>query len=83
MLLLLCAAYAAHAAVIVSSQLTSLPENLGALSQLDALSVHKNCLASLPQSLSRLRDLSRLSLYENGLEEVPPGFGELVGVQEL
>jgi len=64
-------------------QLTSLPDDFGKLSQMDALSLHKNSLAQLPPSLSRLRDLSRLSLYENELEEIPPGIGELNKVQEM
>jgi Leucine-rich repeat (LRR) protein len=64
-------------------QLTSLPDDFGALSRLDALSLHKNCLTVLPASLSRLKDLSRLSLYENELTEVPAGIGELTGVQEM
>jgi hypothetical protein len=72
-----------HCCPAFAPQLTSLPDDLGALSQLDALSLHKNCLATLPPSLSRLRDLSRLSLYENQLQELPPGFGQLQKVQEL
>jgi Leucine-rich repeat (LRR) protein len=65
------------------AQLTSLPDGLGALDRLDALSVHKNCLTTLPPSISCLVNLSRLSLYENELTALPPEVGCLANLQEL
>lgn len=64
-------------------QLASLPDGIGALAELDALSAHKNCLTALPASISRLSKLSRLSLYENELASLGPELGSLSGVQEL
>lgn len=64
-------------------QLASLPENIGALTEMEALSLHKNQLSRLPSSIGKLTGASRMSLYENQLTEVPPEIGNMANLQEL
>lgn len=64
-------------------QLTSLPERVGDLTEMEALSIHKNLLTRVPPTIGRLVLATRLSLYENKLAEIPPEIGDMENLQEL
>lgn len=55
----------------------SLPENIGALTNLWRLSLAGNRLSKLPESMGQLESLKDLSLSGNQLQEVPAWIGNL------
>ena len=57
--------------------LTSLPESIGDLSALKALSAVGNQITALPQSIGNLQSLTSLELAGNKLEQLPETIGNL------
>ena len=50
---------------LIGSQLTTLPESIGGLSNLTYLRLYKNQLTTLPESIGELNNLEYLDLYVN------------------
>ena len=65
------------------NQLTSVPEALGQLSQLQRLDLSSNRLTSVPEALGQLSQLQRLDLSSNRLTSVPEALGQLSQLQQL
>jgi len=63
--------------------LTSFPESLGQLINLQRLSLFGNQLTSLPETLGQLINLQRLSLASNQLTSLPETLGQLINLQRL
>lgn len=57
--------------------LTGLPESMGALSSLRALSAVGNQLTSLPETIDGLQSLTSLELAGNRLKQLPEALGSL------
>ena len=57
--------------------LTRLPDSIGALSSLQALSAVGNQLTALPDSIGSLQSLTSLELAGNNLTELPESVGNL------
>jgi len=60
-----------------NNQLTSIPESIGNLSNLDVLALYNNQLTTLPESIVNLSSLRALSLHHNQLTTLPDNFCEL------
>ena len=60
-----------------------MPEQIGQLSVLSLLFLHKNQLRVLPPTIGRLVRLELLYLYKNLLEELPQEIGQLRALREL
>ena len=65
------------------NQLTSLPEEIEALSQLKKLYLSYNQLTSLPEGIGALSQLEELGLSYNRLMSLPEGIGALLRLKEL
>ena len=65
------------------NQLTSIPVEVGNLTELQALSLCENKLRTLPPSIALLRNLKSLGLHKNLLTALPPEIVKLRGLQEL
>ncbi len=63
--------------------LTSLPDSLCQLAQLQSLDVSENQLTSLPDSLGQLAQLQALNVVGNQLTSLPDSLGQLVQLQTL
>ena len=63
--------------------LTSLPNNIGELSNLIKLDLQFNNLASLPESIGNLSNLQTLNLFNNSLTSLPNSIGNLTKLQTL
>jgi Leucine-rich repeat (LRR) protein len=66
-----------------NNHLTELPESIGYLQNLEALSVAKNCLVSLPNTICYLSSLLELDVSYNQLESVTPYLGCLEKLKSL
>ena len=66
-----------------SLNLTSLPPELGDLSNIVGLYLSKNQLKSLPPELGQLSNLTRLYLDQNQLTSLPPELGQLSKLSRL
>ena len=66
-----------------SNQLTSLPESVGSLVDLDELLINRNKLTTLPESICKLVHLKRLEMKENELSSLPDKFGKLTDIIDL
>ena len=66
-----------------SNQLTTLPENIGELQNLQKLSLGGNQLTALPESIGGLENLQMLFLYANQLTALPESIGKLRSLQTL
>lgn len=64
-------------------QLTALPDEIGALSQLRGLSIARNALTSLPETIGQLVALEKLDASENQLTYVPNSIGNLRSICDL
>jgi internalin A len=64
-------------------ELSSLPESLGQLTQLQELYAFSNQLSSLPESLGQLTQLQELYAFSNQLSSLPESLGQLTQLQEL
>ena len=58
------------------SKLTSLPESLGQLTQLQAMYLFENQLTALPECLGQLTQLQSLNLGGNQLTSLPEWLGQ-------
>ena len=65
------------------NQLTSLPAEIGQLTNLTSLNLYDNQLTSLPAEIGQLTNLTRLSLGVNQLTSVPAEIGQLTNLTEL
>ncbi|MHA1394894.1 MAG: leucine-rich repeat domain-containing protein, partial [Promethearchaeota archaeon] len=63
--------------------LTSLPESIGNLTNLEKLYLHKNQLSSIPESIGNLKNLKELDLKENQLSSIPESIGNLINLTSL
>lgn len=61
----------------IKNTLVTLPDTIGNLKRLIALSAEDIYLKTLPESLVRLSALTTLNLNDNQLTELPKGFGKL------
>lgn len=66
-----------------SNRLTALPDDVGRLSQLQALVLHHNGLTALPAALFALTALTRLDVAHNLLASLPRAVGGLEGLRAL
>jgi hypothetical protein len=64
-------------------QLTSLPESIGNLSNLQELALYFNQLTSLPESIGNLSNLQELALWGNQLTSIPESIGNLSNLEYL
>lgn len=67
----------------ILSSLTSLPESLSHLTQLEKLILSRNQLTELPSWLCQLTRLRALDLSDNGLTTLPESFGDLSELESL
>ncbi|XP_078583947.1 uncharacterized protein LOC144866451 [Branchiostoma floridae x Branchiostoma japonicum] len=63
--------------------LTSIPEEVFDITDLEILDVSKNKLTSIPEAIGRLQKLSRLDAYSNMLTRLPQAIGSLQNLQHL
>ncbi len=66
-----------------NKRLTTLPESLGQLTQLQELTLNGNRLSTLPKSLAQLTQLVRLALVGNQLSTWPEWLGQLTNLRML
>ncbi|NJP08786.1 MAG: GTPase [Leptolyngbyaceae cyanobacterium RU_5_1] len=64
-------------------QLSSLPPEIGQLTNLTELFLSVNRLSSLPPEIGQLTNLTTLSLVNNKLSSLPPEIGQLINLREL
>ena len=60
-----------------SNQLTSIPPEIGQLTNLTGLSLESNQLTSIPPEIGQLTNLTGLWLSDNQLTSIPPEIGQL------
>ncbi|MFX0087212.1 MAG: leucine-rich repeat domain-containing protein, partial [Candidatus Hodarchaeota archaeon] len=65
------------------NQLTTLPPEIGQLSQLQILSLDENQLTTLPPEIGQLPQLQILSLTRNQLTTLPPEIGRITSLISL
>ena len=65
------------------NSITSLPVNLGNLSNALSLDISHNPIGSLPESIGNMTRLESLYAKENGLTELPESFGNLQNLDTL
>ncbi|MFM9961929.1 MAG: COR domain-containing protein [Planctomycetaceae bacterium] len=63
--------------------LTSVPSEIGQLTQLIALNLYNNQLTSVPPEIGQLSQLITLNIYNNQLTSLPPEIGQLTQLTEL
>jgi internalin A len=63
-----------------SNKLTSLPENIGILINLQILECSNNELTTLPESIGNLINLHKLDCYNNNLTSLPESIGKLTNL---
>lgn len=63
--------------------MTSLPSEIGALTELQTLSLHVNSLTTLPSEIGNLTKLKELLLYTNSLTALPAAIGNLTNLEVL
>ena len=68
---------------LTNKRLTTLPPEIGQLSQLTELDLHDNQLTSLPPQICQLTRLDWLNLAHNQLTSLPPEIGQLAQLKEL
>ncbi len=69
--------------VPVGTCLTSFPELICELSQLQSLSLAGQCLKVVPSSIGRLKELRNLNLYANELTQLPNEISNLANLKKL
>ncbi|MHA2251912.1 MAG: leucine-rich repeat domain-containing protein [Candidatus Kariarchaeaceae archaeon] len=67
----------------IERSLLSLPEEIGNLSELETLLVHKNNLRVIPQSIGDLSKLRSLDVSDNHLSEIPSSIVNLKSIGTL
>ena len=68
---------------VSNSDITSIPENIGALTSLKALYLGGNGISEIPPSFGRLKNLRALDLGCTDVEALPKEFGDLTKLKEL
>lgn len=68
---------------LANCQLSSLPPEIGQLSELHVLYLPRNQLRSLPATIGNLTNLRGLDLHDNVLQELPAEIGQLTNLKEL
>jgi len=70
--------------IIYYTNLTSLPSEIGALTNLHTLYIHRNNLTSLPSEIGALTNLQNLYIrYNNNLTSLPSEIGALTNLHTL
>ena len=69
--------------ILYDYKLTSLPEYIVQLGNLQELYLCVNLLTTLPESIGQLRNLQTLDLCRNQLTSLPESFGQLQNLQKL
>ena len=64
-------------------ELTTLPAEIGQLTNLQRLDLHNNNLTALPAELGQLTSLQYLNLSQNGLTALPAELGQLSNLDTL
>ncbi len=68
---------------ISGNRLSSLPECIGQLQNLDILDLWGNKLSSLPECIGQLQNLNILNLWDNKLNSLPECIGQLQNLKTL
>lgn len=68
---------------IYKKDLTSLPSEIGILTNLKRLSLYNSKLTSLPSEIGNLSNLQRLYVFNNKLSELPIEIGRFNNLQSL
>jgi len=63
------------------AMLSSLPESIGKLTNLEELNLKDGRLTSLPESIGKLTKLEKLTLFNNKLTSLPPSIGKLTNLE--
>ncbi|MEG4026615.1 leucine-rich repeat domain-containing protein [Microcoleus sp. S13C4] len=64
-------------------QLTSIPEDLGQLSNLTRLNLMGNRITVIPEDLGKLSNLTQLDLMSNQITQIPEALGKLSNLTQL
>jgi len=65
------------------SMLSSLPESIGKLTNLEELNLKDGRLTSLPESIGKLTKLEKLNLFNNKLTSLPTSIGKLTNLEDF
>jgi leucine-rich repeat protein SHOC2 len=68
---------------LYQSQIYSLPESIGSLTNLVELNINNNLLDNLPESIGNLVNLNRLYINFNRLTKLPESIGDLINLNRL
>ncbi|MDY7075984.1 MAG: COR domain-containing protein [Chloroflexota bacterium] len=68
---------------LVGKRLTTLPQEIGQLSNLTSLDLSYNQLTALPPEIGQLSNLTKLNFKNNKLTALPPEIGQLPHLTEL
>ena len=64
-------------------RLTSVPKEIGQLTNLQELDLNHNNLTSLPKEIGQLTNLKYLNLNYNKLKSIPKEIGQLINLQSV
>ena len=64
-------------------KLTSLPPEIGKLSNLEKLNCHNNQIKTLPPEIGKLSNLEKLNCHNNQIKTLPPEIGKLYKLKEF
>lgn len=65
------------------ANITNLPKEIGDLTNLKTITLHKHGITSLPKEIGNLTNLESLILYQNEITELPPEIGNLTNLIAL
>ncbi len=72
-----------HELILVDNQLSSLPPEIGQLTNLQRLVLWSSQLTTLPPDIGQLANLRELDLWGNQLTVLPPEIGQLANLRKL